>query len=98
MIGKAAFWLGILVLLTPHEPDLGLGRPSAVFLESETVPQDHVAPHQIEAFAANLPRTLLSLREAFMRRSSQMRAEIRDSLSQRNGVAAAPLEDVASGS
>ena len=98
MIGKAAFWLGLLVLLTPHEPDLGLGRPSAVFLESDTAPQNHGAPHRMEAFAANLPRALLSLRGQFLRRSSQMRAEIRYSLSQRNGAAAVPSQDVALGS
>jgi len=29
MIFRAIFWLGLVSLLTPHEPDLGLGRPGA---------------------------------------------------------------------
>ena len=29
MIFRAAFWIGLVSLLTPHEPDLGLGRPGA---------------------------------------------------------------------
>jgi hypothetical protein len=29
MIFRAVFWIGLVSLLTPHEPDLGLGRPGA---------------------------------------------------------------------
>ncbi|HEU0161452.1 MAG TPA: hypothetical protein VFQ69_03525 [Rhizomicrobium sp.] len=29
MIIRAAFWIGLVSLLAPHEPDLGLGRPGA---------------------------------------------------------------------
>jgi hypothetical protein len=29
MIFRAAFFIGIVYALTPHEPDLGLGRPGA---------------------------------------------------------------------
>ncbi len=29
MIFRAVFWVGLVSLLTPHEPDLGLGRPGA---------------------------------------------------------------------
>lgn len=29
MIFRAIFWIGVVSLLTPHEPDLGLGRPGA---------------------------------------------------------------------
>jgi hypothetical protein len=29
MILRAIFWIGLVSLLTPHEPDLGLGRPGA---------------------------------------------------------------------
>ena len=29
MIIRAMFWIGLVSLLTPHEPDLGLGRPGA---------------------------------------------------------------------
>ena len=27
MIFRAVFWIGLVSLLAPHEPDLGLGRP-----------------------------------------------------------------------
>jgi len=29
MILRAIFWIGLVSLLAPHEPDLGLGRPGA---------------------------------------------------------------------
>ena len=29
MIFQAVFWIGLVSLLAPHEPDLGLGRPGA---------------------------------------------------------------------
>ena len=29
MIFRAIFWIGLVSLLMPHEPDLGLGRPAA---------------------------------------------------------------------
>jgi hypothetical protein len=29
MIFRAIFWIGLVSLLTPHEPDLGLGHPGA---------------------------------------------------------------------
>lgn len=29
MIFRAIFWVGLVSLLMPHEPDLGLGRPGA---------------------------------------------------------------------
>ena len=29
MIFRAVFWIGLVSLLTPHEPNLGLGRPGA---------------------------------------------------------------------
>jgi len=29
MIFRAIFWIGLVALLMPHEPDLGFGRPDA---------------------------------------------------------------------
>jgi hypothetical protein len=29
MIFRAVFWIGLVALLMPHEPDLGLGHPGA---------------------------------------------------------------------
>ncbi len=30
MIFRAAFFIGLVAMLMPHEPDIGLGRPGAV--------------------------------------------------------------------
>ena len=39
MIFRAIFWIGLVSLLAPHEPDLGLGRPGAgTSNSSSTVP------------------------------------------------------------
>lgn len=97
MTGKAVFWLGVLVLLTPHEPDLGLDHPSAAILESTTARQDYIAPDQMELFAANLPRALFSMKEDFLRRAPQIRADIRNSLSGRKVYVPVPSRNGASG-
>lgn len=34
MIFRALFWIGLVSLLAPHEPDLGLGHPGAGTLQS----------------------------------------------------------------
>jgi hypothetical protein len=34
MIFRAVFWIGLVSLLTPHEPNLGLGRPGAGTLQT----------------------------------------------------------------
>ena len=40
MIFRAIFWIGLVSLLAPHEPDLGLGRPGAgtSIFSSSTIP------------------------------------------------------------
>ncbi len=49
MIFRAAFWIGLVSLLTPHEPDLGLGRPG-----TGTSP---LSPSTLLASASGLSRT-----------------------------------------
>lgn len=49
MIFRAVFWIGLVSLLTPHEPDLGLGRPGA----GTTLP----SPTAILSAASGLSRT-----------------------------------------
>ena len=34
MIFRAVFWVGVVALLMPHEPDLGFGRPSSTDMDS----------------------------------------------------------------
>ncbi|HMH65403.1 MAG TPA: hypothetical protein VK515_07440 [Rhizomicrobium sp.] len=48
MIFRAVFWIGLVSLLTPHEPDLGLGRPGAGILQS--------SPAMIQSAATGLSR------------------------------------------
>jgi hypothetical protein len=49
MIFRAVFWIGLVSLLMPHEPDLGLGRPGAGTSSS--------APASIRSAANGLSRT-----------------------------------------
>ena len=50
MIFRAVFWIGLVSLLTPHEPDLGLGRPGAGTSQTST-------PAMIRSAAAGLSRS-----------------------------------------
>ena len=38
MIFRAIFWIGLVSLLAPHEPDLGLGRPGTGTSNVSTAP------------------------------------------------------------
>jgi hypothetical protein len=49
MIFRAVFWIGLVSLLAPHEPDLGLGRPGAGASQP--------TPSMIQSAAAGLSRT-----------------------------------------
>jgi len=49
MIIRAVFWIGLVSLLAPHEPDLGLGRPGAGIAQT--------SPAAILSAAAGLSRT-----------------------------------------
>jgi hypothetical protein len=37
MIARAVFWTGLVSVLVPGEPDIGLGRPNALSTSSPTV-------------------------------------------------------------
>jgi hypothetical protein len=49
MIFRAVFWIGLVSLLAPHEPDLGLGRPGAGTLQTPS-------PTTIQSAANSLSR------------------------------------------
>jgi len=49
MIFRAIFWIGLVSLLMPHEPDLGLGRPGAS--------TQQLTPASIRSSANGLSRT-----------------------------------------
>jgi hypothetical protein len=47
MIFRAIFWIGLVALLMPHEPDLGFGRPGAAgsaLPEAATWASDKLSP------------------------------------------------------
>jgi hypothetical protein len=52
MIFRAVFWIGLVSLLTPHEPDLGLGRPGAGISQ--------ITPAALLSSASGLSRTGLT--------------------------------------
>jgi hypothetical protein len=49
MIFRALFWIGLVSLLAPHEPDLGLGHPGAGTLQP--------SPAMIQSAASGRART-----------------------------------------
>ena len=49
MIFRAVFWIGLVSLLAPHEPDLGLGHPGASTLQTSSA--------MIQSAAAGLSRS-----------------------------------------
>jgi hypothetical protein len=49
MIFRAVFWIGLVSLLMPHEPDLGLGHPG--------VSTPHLTPASMRSAANGLSRT-----------------------------------------
>ena len=49
MIFRAVFWIGLVSLLAPHEPDLGLGHPGAGTLQTSSA--------MIQSAAAGLSRS-----------------------------------------
>jgi len=49
MIFRAVFWIGLVSLLMPHEPDLGLGHPGAG--------TSHLTPASTRSAADGLSRT-----------------------------------------
>lgn len=49
MIGRAIFWIGLVWLFIPHEPDVGFGSPGA----EQAGPRESIAAHA-DAAAARL--------------------------------------------
>ena len=91
MLFRAIFWIGLVALLTPHEPDLGYGRPHAsVSLPTEfanwlggemKAHPDLCDDHRVACSAgANL---LAGMQSLALRSLSQVKAEIDASEHQR---------------
>lgn len=52
MILRAIFWIGLVALLMPHEPDLGLGRPGGAPSLIERIKQTGI--HRLAEVKAEL--------------------------------------------
>jgi hypothetical protein len=82
MVLRAAFWIVLVSLLMPREPDLGLGRPGSHGLATDTLSMVTQAPHAFSfcedkqvicAFAINM---LASVRADAVRNLARVKAEI----------------------
>lgn len=92
MIFRAMFWIGLVAVMMPHEPDLGFGRPAAV--DSATVEtgladwaKTKLQPNlkdpqnlcRYNADACSAGATMLdTFRAATMRSLADVKADIRD--------------------
>jgi len=92
MIFRAIFWIGLVALLMPHEPDLGFGRPdglnagipSEVAAWTKTAVQPGLEdPASLCRYNAHACATSLSLLDNFKEMTvhslSQVRADIEQS-------------------
>jgi hypothetical protein len=82
MVLRAAFWIVLVSLLMPREPDLGLGRPGSDGLATDALSMAAQAPHAfpfcedkqaICAFAINM---LAAVRADTVRGLARVKAEI----------------------
>ena len=91
MLFRAIFWIGLVALLMPHEPDLGYGRPhTAVSLPSEVTnwfnrevqahPDLCSEHHSVCTAGTNL---LSGMQSLALRNLGQVKAEIEASQHQR---------------
>jgi hypothetical protein len=86
MILRALFWIAVVGVLMPHEPDLGLGRPTADVTTSlpapvaEWVGRVTDAPHQACASHAEGCAAVLNVVDAFqtaaVRNLARVKADI----------------------
>jgi hypothetical protein len=97
MIFRAVFWIGLVALLMPHEPDLGFGRPDGI---ATGVPSQVAAwtkgavepglsdPESLCRYNAHACATTASLLDNFkamtVRSLSQVKADIAESRGRRS--------------
>ena len=83
MIGRAAFWLGVIALLTPHEPDIGLEHPSVVAFNLPLAADSGEERRGSGPLELALPALIKSFKNDFRGRKPVLIKEIRESLRQR---------------
>ena len=84
MILRALFWITVVAVLMPREPDLGLGRPGtqsslpadALSWLSKTLPQSAQLCQGQEAACASGLNVLDSLQSVALRSLAQVKADI----------------------
>lgn len=94
MLLRAVFWIGLVSLLMPHEPDLGLGRPSDHGLSQDVMAAAQQAAAQPgamcvghEAACATGLGVLATLQNATVRGLAQVKSDLeaRERLRAHNG-------------
>lgn len=88
MVFRAIFWIGLVAILMPHEPDLGFGRPAAGALSSLTGwPTKDGAAQSAAALCSSESgacATTLSVLDSFKAVTAQNLAAVRADI-ERNG-------------
>ena len=92
MIFRAIFWIGLVAVLMPHEPDLGFGRPdsidSSVSTEVASWAKSKISPRledpaslcKLNAGACSAGATFMDgVRESAIRSLASVKADIRAS-------------------
>lgn len=84
MILRAAFWIAVVALLIPREPDVGLGRPSVPSIVppkvAEWIAQTFkVPPCSERTQCLGGPSLALDAREALIARLERAKADIKAS-------------------
>ena len=92
MILRALFWIAVVAILMPHEPDLGLGRPgaraallpsaAAAWLETAMGAPEKACTNHAQGCAAAFGM-LDTVQTAAVRSLAQVKAEIEESQRER---------------
>ncbi|HTT96703.1 MAG TPA: hypothetical protein VMF58_01525 [Rhizomicrobium sp.] len=90
MIFRAIFWIGLVALLMPHEPDLGFGRPSGlsagvpdeVTALAKTVQPDLKDPASLCKYNTHACATSLSLLDNFRAMTVHSLAQVKADIEQ----------------
>jgi hypothetical protein len=91
LIFRALFWIGFVSLLTPREPDLGLGRAhdaspfDAAISRAESTLSHHSHSNSEAGITRNIDQWLLAKIQTMKTRTiEQVRVEIRQSVRERD--------------
>ena len=91
MLFRAIFWIGLVSVLMPREPDLGLGRPEAgagLSAALISAAQEGLSGDGAEASGSDEPSFGVGegLQALAMRSLAQIRADLEESKALRSGI------------